>query len=153
MACTGYLGKIGIYWLAAFDRGVSISFDPYTDPYCEIFLWKQWSEQAQTGFVTGEKRPELRWKAPDKFPGCSYGPEGRGFESLTAYQKAPEIFDFRSFLFACFAAARCSRPRDAWVQLAIPVFLDYTDFNTRNYWENDGEALGQPVRREWREKL
>ena len=29
-----------------------------------------------------------------------YGPEGRGFESLTAYQKAPEIIDFRSFLFA-----------------------------------------------------
>ena len=28
-----------------------------------------------------------------------YGPEGRGFESLTAYQKAPEIKDFRSFLF------------------------------------------------------
>ena len=27
-----------------------------------------------------------------------YGPEGRGFESLTAYQKAPEIVDFRSFL-------------------------------------------------------
>ena len=29
-----------------------------------------------------------------------YGPEGRGFESLTAYQKVPEISDFRNFLFA-----------------------------------------------------
>ena len=31
-----------------------------------------------------------------------YGPEGRGFESLTAYQKAPEIVRFQElFVFLC----------------------------------------------------
>ena len=57
--------------------------------------WKQWKICRANGGKKGKSEPKrLRF--------CfvtTYGPEGRGFESLTAYQSSPKSDDFGELYF------------------------------------------------------
>ena len=53
------------------------------------------------------------WKASVSLPQTSYGPEGRGFESLRAYQSHGNSLNFRGFacVFCTFAGGLILWPR------------------------------------------
>ena len=58
--------------------------------------WKQWKIRLANGGKKHKSEPKrLRFALE-----TTYGPEGRGFESLTAYQKSSESSDFEDFCFS-----------------------------------------------------
>ena len=57
---------------------------------------KQWKILRANGGKKHKSEPEqLRFALE-----ATYGPEGRGFESLTAYQKSSKSYDFEDFCFS-----------------------------------------------------
>ena len=58
--------------------------------------WKQWKIRRANGGKKHKAEPkQLRFALE-----TTYGPEGRGFESLTAYQKSSKSSDFEDFYFS-----------------------------------------------------
>ena len=58
--------------------------------------WKQWKIRRANGGKKHKSEPkQLRFARE-----TTYGPEGRGFESLTAYQKSSKSSDFEDFCFS-----------------------------------------------------
>ena len=58
--------------------------------------WKQWKiRRADGGKKHKSELKQLRFVRE-----TTYGPEGRGFESLTAYQKSSKSSDFEDFYFS-----------------------------------------------------
>ena len=56
---------------------------------------KQWKIRRANGGKKHKSEPkQLRFARE-----TTYGPEGRGFESLTAYQKSSKSYDFEDFCF------------------------------------------------------
>ena len=57
---------------------------------------KQWKIRRANGGKKHKSEPKrLRFALE-----TTYGPEGRGFESLTAYQKSSKSYDFEDFCFS-----------------------------------------------------
>ena len=64
---------------------------------------KQWKIRRANGGKKHKSEPkQLRFARE-----TTYGPEGRGFESLTAYQKSSKLSDFEDFCFSQVAILGC----------------------------------------------
>ena len=57
---------------------------------------KQWKIRRVNGGKKHKSEPKWFQFALE----TTYGPEGRGFESLTAYQKSSKSYDFEDFCFS-----------------------------------------------------
>ena len=64
---------------------------------------KQWKIRRTNSGKKHKSEP----KRPRFVRETTYGPEGRGFESLTAYQKSSKSSDFEDFCFLQVAIFRC----------------------------------------------
>ena len=65
--------------------------DPESDPEWKKSLWNQWTEKGWKGYAFERNCVGKHQKSLFATPESSYGPEGRGFESLTACQNSGEI--------------------------------------------------------------
>ena len=87
------------YILSLGSRMVSaFSFDPLLTQNAKKAgrpRWKQRKIRRTNGGKKGKSEPKQLQFARE----TTYGPEGRGFESLTAYQSLPKSFDFGRLCF------------------------------------------------------
>ena len=96
--CFFILGQLfrGVISSAAF---LSTAFDPFLTQNPKKVGRAEW-KQRKIHRANGGKKHKSEPKRLCFVRETTYGPEGRGFESLTAYQKSSKSSDFEDFCFS-----------------------------------------------------